>query len=145
MASVNTPPVNFHFLRPFSLTERRKLKDFIARIFRMEKVRLEELNYIFCSDDYLLDMNKQYLGHNYFTDIITFNLSEKSAPVLGEIYISVDRVAENGRNLNVPFKEEMLRVIFHGVLHLCGYKDKSKKDSQEMRKKEDYYLRRYLG
>ena len=88
-------------------------------------------------------MNNQYLGHNYFTDIITFNLAEKGQPIAGEIYISVDRVSENARDLKVTFKEEMLRVIFHGILHLCGYGDKTKAETKEMRTREDYYLKKY--
>jgi len=145
MTSVKTSPINFHFLRQFSLSRRRKLKDFIAGIFHAEKVRVGAVSYIFCTDGYLLEINKQYLGHNYFTDIITFNLAEEGKPVSGEIYISVDRVVDNARELRLPFKEEMLRVIFHGVLHLCGYKDKSKAQIREMRAREDHYLRRYLG
>jgi probable rRNA maturation factor len=143
MASSKISPVYFHFPRQFSLSDRRRLKSFIANIFRTEKVRFSSVHYIFCTDDFLLEMNNQYLGHNYFTDIITFNLAEKGEPVTGEIYISVDRVVENARDLKLTFKEEMLRVIFHGVLHLCGYGDKTRAQEKEMRAREDYYLRRY--
>lgn len=143
MASSKIPPVHFHFERQFSLSGRRGLKAFIAGIFKTEKVRLGSVHYIFCADEFLLQMNIQYLGHNYFTDIITFNLAEKGAPVAGEIYISVDRVVENAHGLQLTFKEEMLRVIFHGILHLCGYGDKTKAEEKEMRAREDYYLRKY--
>lgn len=143
MASTKILPVHFHFPRPFSLSGRGGLKHFIAGIFRSEQVRLGSVHYIFCTDEFLLEMNNQYLGHNYFTDIITFNLAEKGEAVAGEIYISVDRVVENARDLRLTFKEEMLRVIFHGVLHLCGYGDKTKAQEKEMREREDYYLRKY--
>jgi probable rRNA maturation factor len=143
MASSNIRPVHFHFPRPFSLSGRSGLKNFIAGIFKSEKIRLGSVHYIFCTDEFLLEMNNQYLRHNYFTDIITFNLAEKGDPVAGEIYISVDRVVENARDLRLTFKEEILRVIFHGVLHLCGYGDKTKAQEKEMRRKEDYYLRKY--
>ena len=143
MASSKIPPVHFHFPRPFSLSGRKGLKNFIAGIFRSEKVRLGSVHYIFCTDEFLLEMNNQYLGHNYFTDIITFNLAEKGDSVAGEIYISVDRVVENARDLRLTLKEEMLRVIFHGVLHLCGYGDKTKAQEKEMRAREDYYLKKY--
>lgn len=145
MPSSKTPPIHFHFLQTFSLSDRRRLKAFIADIFRKEKVAMAEVRYIFCSDDYLLDINRRFLEHNYFTDIITFNLAEKHQPVNAEIYISVDRVKENARDLKVSAKEEVLRVMFHGVLHCCGYKDKSKEQTKEMRKREGYYLKKYLG
>jgi probable rRNA maturation factor len=145
MPPSKTPPIHFHFLQPFVLSDRRRLKAFIAGIFRKEKVALAEVNYIFCSDDYLLDINRRFLQHDYFTDIITFNMAEKGGPVNAEIYISTDRVKENAGNLKVSTKEEILRVMFHGVLHCCGYKDKSKEQIKEMRKREGHYLKRYLG
>lgn len=104
---------------------------------------LHSLNYVFCSDQRLLEINRQFLHHNYYTDIITFDLSE-GVSTHAEIYISVDRVKENARNLGVSFKSELHRVIFHGALHLCGYGDKDNKEMQEMRKIEDYYLLRFF-
>lgn len=145
MATTKIPPINFHFPRAFALSGRRELKAFLIGIFRKEKTQLASLNYIFCSDEYLLGINQQYLRHNYFTDIITFNLAGKTEPVSGEIYISVDRVKDNSKTLGVPFKEEIHRVIFHAVLHLCGYKDKTASEKRVMRQKEDYYLRQFLG
>src|SRR5688572_20595378 len=145
MPSIKSSLIHFHFLHPFSLSRRRELKEFVAKIFRSEKVSFDQVNYIFCSDEYLLNINRQYLGHDYLTDIITFNLGEKGQPLNGEIYISVDRVRENASDLKVPIKEEILRVMFHGVLHLCGYKDKSKADIKLMRAKEDHYLNRFRG
>lgn len=144
MPPLKSPPVHFHFLNSFSLARRRELKGFVARIFRSEKVAFDQVNYIFCTDEYLLGINRKYLKHDFFTDIITFNLAEKKQAVSGEIYISVDRVRDNAGDLKVPFKEEIVRVMFHGVLHLCGYKDKSKADIKVMRSKEDYYLRLFL-
>lgn len=136
--------VFFHHLVGFPLTNRIKLKKFIISLFKAEGVALAELNYIFCDDSYLLQINQQYLQHDFYTDIITFDLSEsKKGPKKGEIYISVDRVRDNAQNFNSTFTEEIHRVIFHGALHLCGYKDKSQKEETLMREKENYYLRRY--
>jgi probable rRNA maturation factor len=140
-----TPPIHFHFLLPVTFTQRTLVKEVVRDIFKKEKTKLEQLQYIFCSDDYLLEINKQYLNHNYYTDIITFDLSEKANSVIGEIYISVDRVRDNAQNYEVSFKQELLRVIFHGALHLCGLKDKTEKDQILMRKAEDKYLRYYLS
>jgi len=104
---------------------------------------MHSLTYIFCSDDYLLNINRQFLQHNYYTDIISFNLGQRNGPVEGEIYISLDRVKDNARQLHQTYQQELHRVIFHGALHLCGYKDKSVKDIALMRKMEDHYLQRY--
>lgn len=141
----STPPINFHFLEPISFTQRTLAKEVIRDLFKKERTTLEQLRYIFCSDEYLLQINKEHLNHNYYTDIITFDLSETSNATIGEIYISVDRVRDNAQNYEVSFKHELLRVIFHGALHLCGYKDKSTKEEQLMRKAEDKYLKYYLS
>ena len=140
-----SPLVQFHFLEAVSLTQRTLIKEVIRDLFKKEKTPLEQLQYIFCSDEYLLQINKQYLQHDYYTDIITFDLSENPGLVTGEIYISVDRVKDNAQAFKVSFKQELLRVIFHGALHLCGYKDKSKIDEAAMRKAEDKYLQYYLS
>ena len=140
-----SPPVQFHFLVPVSFSQRTLVKEVIRDLFRKEKTRLKQLQYIFCSDEYLLQINKEHLQHNYYTDIITFDLSDTPEAVTGEIYISVDRVRDNAQNYEVPLKQELLRVIFHGALHLCGYKDKSEKDQVTMRKAEDKYLHYYLS
>lgn len=107
-------------------------------------MRLESLNIVFCSDDYLLDINRRHLKHDYYTDIITFNLSGESDPVEGEIYISVDRVRDNAIQSGQSFTNELHRVIFHGVLHLCGFRDKSARDKAEMTRQEDAALSRYF-
>lgn len=137
--------IQFFFLqRQITLTQRTALKHFIKRIFKTEGRRVKNINYIFCSDEYLLQINKTHLKHNFYTDIITFNLSQTPAEMIGEIYISIDRVKDNATQLDVTIKEELHRVIFHGVLHLCGYKDKSPKHQKEMRAAEDRYLKLYF-
>ena len=134
------PAIQFNFLQPIVLRDRTRLKQFLASLFKKEKKRLGELQYIFCSDDYLLQINRQYLNHNYFTDIITFDLSERDQSINAEIYISVDRVRENAREFGSSLRQELHRVMFHGALHLCGYKDKKPKDAQLMRQMEDKWL-----
>lgn len=127
-----------------SLSDRNRLKAFIEQIFKNEKKTLSSINYIFCSDEYLLEINRQFLKHDYYTDIITFNLSEDPKKIEGEIYISIDRVRENACNAGVTTKEELYRIIFHGALHLCGYKDKTPKDKKEMTRAEDRNLKLYF-
>ena len=135
--------INFFFPeKQITLKNRAKLKTFIAGIFIAEKKNLESLTYVFCSDETLLSINKQFLKHDYYTDIITFDLSS-GKEIIGEIHISIDRVRDNAKQLNVTLMEELHRVLFHGALHLCGYKDKSPKDALKMRKAEDLYLGKY--
>lgn len=126
----------------FSLQKRTELKVFIESLFKKEKKNLSSINYIFCSDKKLLEINQQFLNHDYYTDIITFDLSESDS-TQAEIYISVDRVKDNAKTIGTSFKSELHRVIFHGALHLCGYKDKSKAEALEMRGMEGYYLNKY--
>lgn len=125
------------------LQSRTKLKKFIELIFKNEGRPLLSINYIFCTDKALLEINKQFLKHDFYTDIITFDLSE-TADLTAEIYISIDRVRDNANTLGTSFKSELHRVIFHGVLHLCGYKDKTEIEKAKMRGKEDSYLLSYL-
>ena len=125
------------------MTKRIELKSYIQSIFKKEGKKLESINYIFCTDKALLEINRQFLAHDFYTDIITFDLSDSDA-VQAEIYISVDRVKDNAAQLGVSFKSELHRVVFHGVLHLCGYKDKSKEQKHVIRRKEDFYLVRYF-
>ena len=143
--SIHPPKVQFHFLEgAATLTNRTALKTFIYTLFKKEGKKLDSIQYIFCSDDYLLDINRQYLQHDYYTDIITFDLSEPKQPIMAEIYISIDRVKENAREFKTSFKREIHRVIFHGALHLCGYKDKKPKEEALMRKIEEKYLSVYF-
>jgi rRNA maturation RNase YbeY len=120
------------------------LKRFIQTIFRREGKKLKSLNYVFCSDEELLKINKTYLKHDFYTDIVTFDLSENSRQVTGEVYISVDRVRENANLFKTTLREELLRVIFHGALHLCGYEDRSPRQKALMRRKENFYLMNYM-
>lgn len=129
--------------KTFSLSNRNLLKKFVEGIFIREGIKLENLNYIFCSDERILNINREFLKHDYYTDIITFQLSA-NGPVQAEIYISVDRVKDNARALGATFKSELHRVIFHGVLHLCGYRDKTKTERMVMREAEDKYLKHYF-
>jgi probable rRNA maturation factor len=136
--------VKFFFLdTKVSLSNRNHLKQFLNSLFKNEGTCLDSLTYIFCTDEYLLQINKQYLQHDYYTDIITFNLSTKKDCISGEIYISIDRVKENAIFLGEPLSKELHRVIFHGALHLCGYNDKSKTDKISMTAKENKYLDLY--
>ena len=133
-----------HADKKVTLTQRNALKQFITKAVKKEGLTIKDLQYVFCSDNYLLAINRQFLDHDYYTDIISFNLSEQPKKLIGEIYISIDRVKDNAVQLKTSYSNEMLRVIFHGALHLCGYKDKTKADIAMMRSKEDYYLARYL-
>lgn len=146
MSRAPAPKLYFFFwdVNPY-LKDRTELKSFIHLIFRKEERRVQSVGFIFTNDNNLLGINKQYLGHDYFTDILTFDLSEKQSSISAEIYISCDRVRDNALVHRTTFKEEIHRVIFHGVLHLCGYNDKNRRQSKEMRDKEDFYLAKYLG
>jgi probable rRNA maturation factor len=137
--------VQFYFLdRKPALNERTRLKQFIEKLFKQEKKNLGNLSYIFCSDEHLLGINKDFLKHDFYTDVITFNLSSFKTKTEGEVYLSVDRIKDNAKQLGVSFKEELHRVIFHGALHLCGYRDKNKSDKQQMTSAENKYLQRYF-
>lgn len=143
MAHRNTGKIQFHYLvPPFYFPNRMHLKNFLLYLFRKEEYKINAVNYIFCSDDYLLEINQAHLDHDTYTDIITFQYSALSEPILSDIYISIERVKENSATYNVSFSRELSRVILHGALHLCGYKDKTKAQVQEMRAKEDFYLSR---
>ncbi|MCC7401516.1 MAG: rRNA maturation RNase YbeY [Chitinophagaceae bacterium] len=145
MSKPNAKPlINFFYPnKKYYLRNSNSLKTFIETIFLKEGKELNSMNYIFCSDNDLLKINKAYLNHNYFTDIITFNLSDNKEIIQGEAYISIDRVMANAKRMKISFKNELLRVIFHGSLHLCGYNDKTNIEAGTMREKEDYYLSIY--
>src|SRR5688500_3608222 len=114
--------ISFHALqKPLQLKKRKHLKQFLSQIFKSEKKRLNSLNVIFCSYEYLLKINKEYLKHDTFTDILTFDLSGDLPGVRGDIYISLDRIKENAFKYDTTVSIELHRVIFHGILHLCGY------------------------
>ena len=136
--------INFYFEQAVTLTQRARLKTFIGSVFKSEKKRAKTISFIFCSDKYLLNLNSKFLQHDYYTDIITFDLTNSQTDSkIAEIYISIDRIKDNARLRDVHIKQELHRVIFHGILHLCGYKDKSGPQKKLMRAKEDIYLRKY--
>lgn len=139
-------PANFFEQQVKSgLKNKRKLSGFLDEVAKtyFRHVKESELNYIFCTDDFLLQLNQQFLNHDTLTDIITFDLSEQEGVLRGEIYISTERVHENAPKYHTTYDDELHRVIFHGALHLCGFKDKTKKDREVMRAKEDECLLRY--
>lgn len=137
--------IQFHYLvSPFQFPHRTRLKAFLAKQLKGQKKSVECINYIFCSDGYLLELNQNYLRHDTYTDIITFELSGLGEPLISDIYISVDRVRENAHAFGVSFQRELHRVLFHGALHLCGYKDKSTSESKLMRVKEEEWLGEYF-
>jgi rRNA maturation RNase YbeY len=109
-----------------------------------EGKQLKELSLVFTDDEYLLEVNKQYLNHDYFTDVITFDYSD-FPNVSGDVMISLDRVKDNAQSMNLDFETELYRVVFHGTLHLCGYKDKKKEDEAMMRSKEDFYIQMFVS
>ena len=127
-----------------SLRSRTVLKTFIDKQCLKEGVHIETLQYVFCSDAFLLDINKRFLNHNFYTDIISFDLSEQNGSLIGDVYISIDRVKENAKTEGNLYTHELLRVIFHGALHFCGYKDKKPADQKTMRSMEDKWLKAYL-
>lgn len=107
-----------------------------------EGKKLGSINYVFCDDEYLLNVNQDYLQHDYYTDIITFD-NVKGKTIAGEIFVSLQRVSDNASTLSKDYEEELRRVLAHGILHLCGYKDKSEDEEKEMRSKEDFYIKRF--
>ena len=141
----STVSIQFHYINQrFYFPHRNRLKDFLFLLLKNEGKTLDAINVIFCDDAYLLALNQEYLDHDTYTDIITFELSEPSVPLLSDIFISVERVKSNALELGVSFQQELHRVIFHGFLHLCGYQDKDATARDIMRKKESNYLRTYF-
>ncbi|MBK7093624.1 MAG: rRNA maturation RNase YbeY [Saprospiraceae bacterium] len=127
----------------FKLKDKRILKKCLVDFALSEGKETGEINYIFCSDDYLLDINKKYLKHDYYTDIISFQ--SDNDPLSGDIFISIDRVRDNAKNLKIDFRDELFRVISHGLLHFIGYKDKTKEDKQLMTSKENELINLILN
>lgn len=123
----------------FDLKEVQKVEEWIAETIGQEEKLLGEIAYVFCSDDYLLSLNKEYLNHDTLTDIITFNYCEGNQ-IHGDIFISIERVKENAVIYNTTFEKELHRVMIHGILHLLGYNDKTAKEKELMRTKENFYL-----
>ena len=133
--------INFHAEDlDFQIKSPLKIKAWLKEAAKQEGHYIQEINYIFCSDAYLLEINKEHLQHDFLTDIITFDNSESPLKIEADIFISIERVMENAATFKQPFETELRRVIVHGLLHLMGYKDKSAKDKARMRSKEDAYL-----
>lgn len=128
--------INFNYESDFKLSDEKQFSNWLSNVIRSEKCTEGEINYIFCDDEYLHKMNVEFLDHDELTDIISFDYSVKKV-LNGDIFISVERVIDNAKSYHVPFEEELKRVIVHGILHYCGYKDKTDADAALMRKKED--------
>ncbi len=124
----------------YTLRDRHRIRAWLMDVLKQEGFYMECLNIIFCSDDYLYKMNVQYLGHKTLTDIITFDNSTKRKQINGELYISLDRARENANLLNISIKDELHRLFVHGLLHLCGYGDKTPAQKKKMTAREDFYL-----
>lgn len=132
----------FNYENDFVITNENDFSVWLEKIIKTEKKSLGEISYIFCDDDYLLDINIKHLNHDTYTDIITFNYCEKDL-ISGDIFISTERVEENAQTYQVSFHEELLRVMSHGVLHLIGYNDKTDKEEEIMRQKEDEKIKMF--
>ncbi|MBL85445.1 MAG: rRNA maturation RNase YbeY [Winogradskyella sp.] len=131
--------ISFNYETEFKLENETKISEWISKAINSENCKEGELNYIFCSDDYLHKINVDFLNHDTLTDIISFDYSV-GKELHGDVYISVERVEDNAKDFDVSFEDELARVMIHGILHYCGYKDKSEEDAKLMRSKEDYYL-----
>ncbi|HNQ61734.1 MAG TPA: rRNA maturation RNase YbeY [Bacteroidia bacterium] len=137
---------SIHFFKEgvkFRLNDQAKLLKWLKATAKKESYKILCLNYIFCNDDYLLEMNKNYLNHNYFTDIITFDNSIQKNIIEGDVFISIDTINKNAKRFETGFDNELHRVMIHGLLHLLGYKDKTEKDKKKMRAMEDKYLSQF--
>ena len=131
--------INFNYETDFKLDSEGEVERWISNTIAAEQFKLEEINYVFCDDDYLLKLNVEFLDHDTLTDIISFDYSVGKI-IQGDIFISIERVVDNANDFGVVFEEELKRVIIHGILHYCGYKDKTDADAKVMREKENYYL-----
>lgn len=125
----------------FNLKAKRKIKSWITDVAKNEKKQIGDINFIFCSDNFLLEINKKYLGHDYFTDVITFDYCDGKI-LNGDIYISIDTVRANAECYSQTFERELFRVMIHGILHLCSYKDSTADEIAVMRSKEDFYIQK---
>jgi rRNA maturation RNase YbeY len=134
--------ISFNYENEFELPNEDQIATWISKVILSENKKEGEINYIFCDDEYLLNLNEQYLDHDTLTDIISFDYSIGNE-IHGDIFISTERVIENAVDFKVTFEEELQRVLVHGVLHYCGYKDKSENDEQLMRNKEDEKMKMF--
>ena len=138
--------ISLNFQRSVIIKERVRLKKFIHKIFFSQGKIPCNISIVFCTDTFLLDINNRFLAHDFYTDVITFDLSPDTSKneIVAEIYISIDRVKENAQKLEEIFNHELHRVMFHGILHLCGYMDKTAEELKTMRKLEKHYLSEYF-
>ena len=134
--------ISFNYELDFKLESEHVYADWISKVISSENKDEGDINYIFCDDDYLSELNQQYLDHDTLTDVISFDYSEGN-DLHGDIFISIERVRENATEFNVSFEEELKRVLVHGVLHYCGYKDKSEDDEKLMRQKEEEKMKMF--
>ena len=134
--------ISFNYETTFELTNEDQFSNWISQVILSENKKEGDVNYVFCNDDYLLNLNEQYLNHDTLTDIISFDYSVGNE-LHGDIFISIERVQENATIYNVTFQEELKRVLVHGILHNCGYKDKTTQDKQIMRTKEDEKIKMF--
>ncbi|RAR72873.1 rRNA maturation RNase YbeY [Flavobacterium aciduliphilum] len=134
--------IEFCYETDFVLEDEVVFSSWITKVIQSENKKAGDITYVFCDDEYILEINKKYLNHDYYTDIISFDYSVGNE-LHGDIFVSIDRVHENASSFNVSFAEELKRVIIHGVLHYCGYKDKSPKEELQMRSKEDEKIKMF--
>jgi len=134
--------INYFYEEMSNIEDEEKKSVWIENIISDENKKLGDINYIFCNDNYLLNINKEYLNHDYYTDIITFDYCEENY-ISGDIFISLQRVLDNIHIHKTKYEEELNRVIAHGILHLCGYKDKTQEEQKIMRDKENFYIKKY--
>ncbi len=134
--------INFNYEIDFKLENETLYSSWISKVILSENKKEGDISYIFCDDEFILEINKQYLNHDFYTDIISFDYSVGNE-LHGDVFISIERVQENAEDFKVTFKEELERVIIHGILHYCGYKDKTKEEEILMRKKEDEKIKMF--
>ncbi|MDQ1168064.1 MULTISPECIES: rRNA maturation RNase YbeY [unclassified Flavobacterium] len=134
--------INFNYETDFTLGDEQAFSDWLSAVIVSEKKKEGEINYIFCDDEYLHKINVEYLDHDTLTDIISFDYTVGNE-LNGDIFVSVERVADNAKDFNVSFAEELKRVLSHGILHYCGYKDKTEEDAQLMRAKEEEKMKMF--
>ena len=127
----------------FKFQHKNLLKKWLKKVAETEGFKMKNLNYIFCSDEYLHKINVEYLEHDTYTDIITFDNSEEESDIEGDIFVSIERIKDNSQELKTVFEDEFKRVLVHGLLHLCGYDDHSDEDELMMRNKEDFYIQQF--
>jgi len=134
--------ISFNYELEFQLENEEQYSSWISNVISSENKKEGDINYIFCDDEYILEINKQYLDHDYYTDIISFDYSVGNE-LHGDIFVSIERVRENAIEFEVAFDEELKRVLAHGVLHYCGYKDKTEEEELLMRSKEDEKIKMF--